>query len=233
MKFYPVFLNLRDRKVVVVGGGKVAERKVHTVLRCGAKVLVVSPTLTIRLRALVQKKLVLHRKRSYRSQDLQGASLVLAATNQRRIQETVAHDARRKDLLVNVADRAELCDFLAPSILNRGNLTIAISTGGASPALARKLRQELGQQLGQGYGKLLQWMKAVRGEIIHSASSQSRRRILFNRILNSDVVHLLKQGKTGKAHRLFMGILERSAVPIQRKSLRKRGRRSIQARHKS
>lgn len=227
MRHYPIFLNLRGRKVIVVGGGTVAERKARTLLQCGAKVVVISPSLTTRLRGLARKGSIHYRKRTYRVQDLQGATMVLATTDDRNVQKIIARDARRRRILVNVADRVEFCDFIAPSILTRGDLTIAFSTGGASPGLAQKLRRDLGKQLGQAYTDFLRWMGPVRQEILRTIPSQTKRRRLFQRILNSELIDLLKQGKRIKARRVFSAILTQWNIPLQRKTRSNHRRRSL------
>ena len=226
MRYYPIFLNLSGRKVVVVGGGGVAERKVRTLLQYGAKVVVVSPGLTSRLTGLARKGSIHYRKRTYRAQDLQGTTLVLATTDDRQAQKMIARDARRRRILVNVADRVELCDFIAPSILKRGDLTVAFSTGGASPGLAQKLRRDLGQQFGQAYADFLRWMGPVRQEILRAIPSQIKRRRLFHRILSSELIDLLKKGQRAKARRVLSEILTQWGVPLQRKTRPNHHRRS-------
>jgi precorrin-2 dehydrogenase / sirohydrochlorin ferrochelatase len=219
VRYYPIFLDLLGLKVVVVGGGAVAERKVRTLLQCGAKIVVVSPWLTSRLTGLAKKGSIHYRKRTYRAQDLQGATMVLATTDNRKIQQIIVQDARRKRILVNVADRVELCDFIAPSILRRGDLTFAFSTGGASPGLAQKLRRDLGQQFGQAYADFLHWMGPVRQEILRAIPLQTKRRRLFQRILNSEIIDLLKKREREKARRVLSAILTQWGIPpLQRKT---------------
>jgi precorrin-2 dehydrogenase / sirohydrochlorin ferrochelatase len=227
VKYYPIFLDLRGLKVVVVGGGTVAERKVRTLLQYGAKVVVVSPRLTSRLKGPARKGSIRYRKRTYRAQDLQGATMVLATTDDRNIQQIIARDARQRRILVNVADRVELCDFIAPSILKRGDLTIAFSTGGASPGLAQQLRRDLGQQFGQAYAVFLRWMGPVRQEIFRTIPSQTKRRRLFHRILSSELIDLLKKGRRAKARRLLSAILAPWGISLQRKTRPNHRRRSL------
>lgn len=212
MKYYPILLDLKGRKVVAIGGGIVAERKVRMLLRCKAEVTVVSPSLTAGLSSLVRRGVIMHRHRLYRAEDLRGAFLVLAATHERDVQEAVAQDAHRRRLLVNVADRTELCSFIAPSILTRGDLVIAISTGGASPALAQRLRRDLGKRIGRAYGDLLSLMSRLRGEILGRIPSQERRRRVFHRILDSGLLELLKQGKRIEAKRMLRALLSREGL---------------------
>ena len=165
---YPVALDLRGRSCLVVGGGPVAERKVRGLLEAGAAVTVVSPDLTPRLRAWAAGQRCRHVARAYRSADVAGRVLVLAATDDARTTAQVYRDARRAGALVNAADDPERCDFLLPALLRRGRLTVAVSTGGASPALARSVRDELERLVPESYGALL--------EIVASVRARGRRR---------------------------------------------------------
>jgi siroheme synthase-like protein len=153
--YYPAFLDLRGRRCLVVGGGAVAERKVEALREAGARVVIVSPTLTSRLRALVSAGTVEHRARSFRCHDTGGCALVVAATGEGAVDDAVAAAARRVRALVNVVDRPAACDFILPSVLRRGDLQIAVSTGGRSPALAREIRRRLEVQIDDEYGELV------------------------------------------------------------------------------
>ena len=141
--YFPAFLDLRGRRCLVVGGGPVAERKVRDLLACGAAVTLVSPSLTQGLVALVTDGRLRHRRRAFRGGDVRGCSIVIAATGANVIDSFVADEARQRRALVNVVDRPRHCDFIVPSVLRRGELQIAVSTGGRSPALAREIRKGL------------------------------------------------------------------------------------------
>jgi precorrin-2 dehydrogenase/sirohydrochlorin ferrochelatase len=141
--YFAAFLDLRGRLCLVVGGGAIGERKARDLLECGALVTVVSPTLTAGLGALVATGRVHHRPRRFRRWDVRDCAVVVAATGDPRVDEVVAAEARRRHALVNVVDDAAHCDFIVPSVLRRGALQIAVSTGGRSPALAREIRRRL------------------------------------------------------------------------------------------
>ena len=143
MEFLPVFLAVRDQECVVVGGGEVAARKVAMLRRAGARVRVVAPNLCAALGAMVQSGEIHTRIGLYEDADLDGAMLVVAATNDARVNGTVSAAARARQLPVNVADHPELCSFILPSIVDRSPVIVAISTGGASPVLARLWRARL------------------------------------------------------------------------------------------
>lgn len=141
--YFPAFLDLRGRRCAVVGGGPVGERRAMALLPCGARVVVVSPTLTPALAALARVSALEHRARPFRRADARGCALVVAATGVAVVDRAVAAAARAHRALVNVVDRPGDCDLIVPSVLRRGELQIAVSTGGRCPALAREIRRAL------------------------------------------------------------------------------------------
>jgi siroheme synthase-like protein len=153
--YFAAFLDLRRRRCLVVGGGEIGERKARALLTCGAKVTVVSPTVTPGLAALAIVGRVVERRRPFRRSDLRGCALVVAATGDPAADDAVAALSRRARVLVNVVDRPERCDFIVPSVLQRGQLQIAVSTGGRSPALAREIRRRLETLFGPEYAELV------------------------------------------------------------------------------
>lgn len=153
--YFPAFLDLRGRPCLVVGGGEIAERKVQGLLECGARVVVVSPALVPGLTALVENRCLVHRARPFRRTDLRGCTLAVAATGVPEVDDAVALEARRRGVLVNVVDRPSRCDFIYGSVLRRGELQIAVSTGGRAPALAREVRRRLEDVVGPEYAALV------------------------------------------------------------------------------
>lgn len=147
MAYYPVCLDMTDRPCLVVGGGPVAERKVAGLLDAGARLTVVSPSATDRLREWARADRIRLRTREYAAADLAGQAVVFVATDDGGINAGVARDARAVGVLVNAVDDPAHCDFILPAVLSRGEITVAVSTGGASPALARAVRDELGAYL--------------------------------------------------------------------------------------
>jgi siroheme synthase-like protein len=147
MAYYPVCLDMTDRPCLVVGGGPVAERKVAGLLDAGARVTVVSPSATDRLREWARADRIRLLPREYAAADLVGQAVVFVATDDGGINAGVARDARAVGVLVNAVDDPAHCDFILPAVLSRGEITVAVSTGGASPALARAVRDELGAYL--------------------------------------------------------------------------------------
>jgi len=163
--YYPIFLDIREKKCVVVGGGEVALRKVKALVEHGARVEVVSPDLCAELDRMAEDGEVHVLRRDYAEGDLAGAVLVVAATNDGDLNAKVAEEAKTAGALINAVDDPEHCDFIVPSYLRRGDITIAISTGGRSPALARKIRTELERQLTTEYASLTTVVGEVRSEL--------------------------------------------------------------------
>jgi precorrin-2 dehydrogenase len=153
--YFPVFLDLRGRRCLVVGGGEIGERKTRALLECGARVTIVSPVLTPGLAALAASGGLVHRARPFVRSDPRGCALAVAATGDPRVDRVVAAAARRWRALVNVVDRPQHCDFIVPAVLRRGELQIAVSTGGRSPAIAREIRRRLERGFGPEYGELI------------------------------------------------------------------------------
>jgi len=141
--FYPVFLNLTSRRCVIIGGGQIAEGKISKLLDSGAKIIVISPDATQGIRSFAERGQIELDLRKYQEGDLQGAFLVIAATNDRVVNQEIFEEAEKQGILLNAVDDMPRCSFIAPSIVEKGPVTVAISTGGASPALARKLRENM------------------------------------------------------------------------------------------
>jgi precorrin-2 dehydrogenase/sirohydrochlorin ferrochelatase len=190
LKYYPVFLDIADKKCVVVGGGEVAARKVKRLLDCGAIVSVISPKLNSELSALKNDKRISHISSEYDSKRIDGASLVIGATDDEKTNAAVSQDATAKGIPVNIVDDPQKCDFILPSIVERGNLVIAIGTGGKSPALARHLRQELESRYGAEYEMFLQILGRLRPQMIKNAGAG---RSWFDALVASGILELIKQ----------------------------------------
>ena len=163
--YYPVFLNVDGKKCVVVGGGQVAWRKVRVLLEHGADIEVISPDLCPELAKLAESGEIHALTREYQAGDLKNAFVAIAATDDNEINQRVVVEARRRAVLVNVVDDAENSDFIVPSFLRRGDITIAVSTNGKSPALARKIRSRLEKEMGDEYASLASLVSEVRGEV--------------------------------------------------------------------
>jgi precorrin-2 dehydrogenase / sirohydrochlorin ferrochelatase len=162
MPYIPIFLDVTDRKCVVVGGGEVATRKVESLLEAGANVTVVGPRLSAELEALAAHGQIVHKARNYQSGDINGCALVYAATDDPKLHRGLADEACALGIPINVADVPELCTFIAPAVVKRGALQIAVATSGASPAFAVRLRRTLEKQFGAEYAITLEVLRAAR-----------------------------------------------------------------------
>jgi len=179
---------------IVVGGGNVAERKAKSLLQCGASLKVVSPVLGSDLRALYEQGKIDWVSRPYQPGDLAGAFLVIAATDDPNVQRQVFSEAEENNILVNVADVPERCNFILPANVRRGDFTISVSTAGKSPALARKLRQALQKQFGSEYGILVELLGALRPMVMDRGKTQPENKEMFERLLADDLAGWIRDG---------------------------------------
>jgi len=207
MRYYPVNLDIQGRPCLVVGGGRVGARKVDTLLKCGAIVTVVSPETTPPLARLAENGSIALKRREYRSSDVEGRFLVIGATDDERLNRQIHADAERLNLLCNIADRPEICNFTLPAIVRRGDFMMAISTAGKSPAFAKHMRQRLESQFGPEYGKLLDLMGAIRRKLLAEAHEPEAHKPLFERLIAGDLLELIKTGKKDRIDRLLETVL--------------------------
>jgi len=205
MRYYPIFLDLRDRPVVVIGGGDVARRKVEGLLDAGATVTVVSPYLHPNLVALHGQGRIIHIPRHYQPGDLKGYALAFVATDDPSVNASVAAEGRDSSVWVNAVDDPPNCDFIMPSIIHRGELTVAISSGGASPAATRKIREELEEFLGAEYPLLLEVASEVRAELRQRGVSSDPE--TWNHALGGEFRLLLRDGKRDEAKEILLQTL--------------------------
>jgi siroheme synthase-like protein len=219
---YPVVLKLRDRPVVVIGGGRVATRKVAELLPTGARVTVVSPTLSVRLARWAREGRLRHRARTYRRGDLKGSCLAVAATSDPDEQVRIAAEARASSTWVNVVDRPSLCDVLAPAVLRRGELTIAVSTGGRNPALARWIRSRLAALVGEEYARLTRLLAAVRIALREKGVPPTRRREMIDRLMAADLPALVRDNDRDGIVRLIRRVTGLAAMSLSPRAPRTR-----------
>jgi len=191
--YYPIMMSLSGRRCLVIGGGKVAERKVASLLEADAEVVVVSPTLTLRLATMAKNEIICHLPRGFRSGDLMGAFLCVVATNDRALQRQVAKEAKEQRVLANIADSEEACDFLVPSYFRRGDLLVSISTGGKSPALAKRIRRDLEESFGGEYERLLKVLTGLRPRIVKEVKDPRRRRSILERAADPELLSLVRE----------------------------------------
>lgn len=210
--YYPIFADLTGRRCVVIGGGLIAQRKVTTLLDYGAQITVVSPTVTKRLAAYARQGTVRYVARRFRPSDLNGAWLVYASTDEPRINEQVYRTATAKRIFTNVVDQKPLCSFIAPAIFRRGALSVAVSTGGASPSLAKKIRSDLARRIGSDYVPMLRLLAGLRSVAKRKLPSYRDRKVYFDRLVRGRVFRLVQAGKPGAATREAHALLNRYAL---------------------
>ncbi|MGE5508822.1 MAG: bifunctional precorrin-2 dehydrogenase/sirohydrochlorin ferrochelatase [Chitinophagales bacterium] len=194
-RYYPVMLDLAGADCLVVGGGRVAERKVEGLLAAGARVTVVAPRVTDELAALAQAGRIQHARRPYAAGEVAGFRLVICATDDARLNAEVAAEARRKGLLVNVVDCAPESNFIVPAVLRRGDLVISVSTGGASPAQARRIRERMEQEFGPEWGPYLGLLEELRPHVIARWPAGLPREAVFQRLSAARIRELLTKGE--------------------------------------
>jgi len=207
MRYYPVNLDVQNRDCLVVGGGSVGERKVKTLLECGARVTVVTTLATERLQALASEGHIDLKTRGYEPSDLKGKFLVIGATDSKEINEKISEDAARRGLLCNIADRPAACSFVLPAIVRQGDLVIAISTSNKSPAVARRIRQTLEKEFGPEYTVLLNLMGAIRQKLLAEAKSPEAHKRMFERLLDEGLLEMIREGRIKDVDSLLNDVL--------------------------
>ncbi len=194
MKYYPAFLRLAGRACLVVGGGEVGTQKVSALASAGAAVTVVSSLLSSELEAAAAQGLITLHRRAYRQGDVHGFFVIVAATNDVAVQNQIAEDARAAGILINVVDRPELCDFIVPSILEQGDLLIAVSTCGQSPTMARRIREDLQSRFGPAYAQALVLLGKLREHLAAARLPLEERKRILGLVVDSSLVDHLEGG---------------------------------------
>ena len=208
MEHYPVFLNLQNRPVLVVGGGHVAERKIDNLLCTGSKLTIVAPRITDHLQSLVNEGKVLHQQREFIDSDLENTFLVVAATDNTSINQHIATCCHQQNILVNVVDNAELCSYIVPSVVDRSPVTIAVSTGGASPVLARQLRMKLETMVPSSCGQLAAITEEFRDAVKARFESTEQRKKFWEHALKGPFAELVYAGQVQQARELLQQLLQ-------------------------
>ena len=207
MEYYPVYLNLTGKMCVVIGGNSDAECKVAGLLRAKADVAVIGPEVTPGLESLAEEGIITWHQREFRPGDLTGAYLVISTITDESINQQVWDEGEANNTMVNVMDVIPHCNFIAPSILRQGDLTVAISTNGKAPALAVRLRQFLEKKLGHEYGRFLALAGAIRSPLADKYPDFQTRRKMWYQLVDSDVLDLLKHGQEDQARQRFAEIM--------------------------
>ncbi len=207
MAYYPILMDLQGRRVLVVGGGAVAERKALTLLEFGAHVDVVSREISPSLQALFEEGGIRWVGRDFEDSHLDGAVLVIAATDEPEANRHVSAACHSRGIPVNVVDQPADCSFIVPAVVRRGDLILAVSTSGRSPALARALREELEKRFGPEYGDFLAVMGSVREHVLSLRLNQADNRALFQKLVQSNLMEALRMKDWSSAAAVLTEIL--------------------------
>ncbi|MCX5857496.1 MAG: bifunctional precorrin-2 dehydrogenase/sirohydrochlorin ferrochelatase [Deltaproteobacteria bacterium] len=210
-KYYPVNLDITNRRCVIIGGGDVAERKAERLIECGAQVTIVSPLLTPLLEERKKARQIVHVDKDYEEKTLHGAFMVIGATDRNEINAQISQDALSLGILVNIVDDPDKCNFILPSLVQQGDLSIAISTGGKSPALAKKLREDMQQQYGPEYQVLLRIMGSLRKKVLTQSDAPEDNKALFVDLVHSDILQAIRDGNRDLVNKI---IYEHSGIDM-------------------
>ena len=202
MPGFPLVIDLTGVGCRVIGAGLVAERKARALLRAGARVMVIAPRSTCGIAALARRRRLIWRRSDYRTACLQGARLVVAATSDSRVNQSIARDAKRLGVFCNVADDPAGGSAIWPAILRRGPVLLAVSTGGESPAFARQLRDELRQRYGPEYGAYVRLLGSIRRHLRRTIDNRAERMRRYRRVLRTPLLRLLRNGRSAEARRI-------------------------------
>ena len=206
MRYYPVFLDIAGKPVVVIGGGNIAHQKVTGLLKAGAEVSVVSPELNDEMASLAAESRFRHMPRDYEAGDLEGYALAFVATDDRAVNATVAAEGKERRVWVNAVDDPPYCDFIMPAIAEQGDLIVALSTSGRSPAMARKMREEIEAFLTEDYAMMLELAAEVRAELREKGVLVDAD--VWNKALDGELRQMLAEGRRPEAKERLLRSLE-------------------------
>jgi siroheme synthase-like protein len=212
--YYPIYIDIEDRAVLIVGGGTVCARKAETMMRYGARVTIVSPEITDEIAAWEQSGVLAVQRKMYAESDLEGASMVIASTDDQCVNARVARDCRRRRIPVNVVDVTHLCEFIVPAIIEKGSIQIAVSTGGKSPAIARTLREDLQRTIGPEYAEVNDLLGTLRKSAKQVLPTDIDRKRFFDSIITAGILDLLREGRRREAFEAVARACEANGVEV-------------------
>lgn len=216
MGYYPISLDLQNAPCLVVGGGRVGERKIKTLLSCGAVVFLVSRDLTPELKELVAQGRVVWLGPTYETGHLENKRLIIGATDDQDLNQRLSREARERGIFCNIVDNPPLCDFILPSLLRRGDLTLSVSTGGKSPALAKKIRQKLEQEFPGYYEPYVDFLGLIRSQVLSRGRSQQENQTIFEALVDAPILNWLEKGEVDSVYAFLDGLIH---PPIPRSRL--------------
>ncbi len=206
MKYYPIYMNIKDKNCLVIGGGPVGARKAATLEKCGANVNVVSDEFSSHFDDLKPTSINIQKK-PYEKEDLKGISLVFAATNNAELNYQIKKDASMLNILCNVSDAIDYSDFILPSIVDKGDLVLAVSTSGESPAMAKQIRKDLEQQFGPEYSKMLKLMGNIRKKLLSLGHAPDEHKHIFHTLIEKGILKLIKAEDEIKINLILKDVL--------------------------
>lgn len=212
--YYPIYIDIEDHDVVIIGGGNVCARKAETMMKYGARVTVVAPEFTREIEGWAREGRLALKRKTYDASDLDGATIVIASTDDTSVNEQVAADCRTRRIPVNVVDVTPLCEFIVPAIIESGSIQIAVSTGGKSPALARTLKEDLQRFVGPEYAEVNDVLGTLREGAKRVLPTDVDRKRFFDGILAGGILDLLRQGKRREAYDIIARACESAGVPL-------------------
>ncbi len=212
--YYPIFLDIEGRNVVIVGGGNVCARKAETMMNYGARVTVISPEFTDEIEKWAKEGCLEIRRKKYEVSDLDGANIVIASTDDEAVNTQIATDCRQRRIPVNVVDVTHLCEFIVPAIIEKGSIQIAVSTGGQSPALARTLKEDLARTVGPEYDEVNQLLASLRPAAKKVLPTDGDRKRFFDGIIAAGILDMLRSGRRREAYETIVRACETAGVPV-------------------
>jgi siroheme synthase-like protein len=212
--YYPIYLDIEERAVLIIGGGEVCARKAETMMKYGGRVTIASPAFTDEIEQWAVDGRVVLRRKLYDESDLDGASIVIASTDDPCVNARIARDCRRRKIPVNVVDVTHLCEFIVPAIVEVGSIQIAISTGGKSPALARTLKEDLKKFIGAEYAEVNEVMGTLRAGAKKTLPTDVDRKRFFDGIIAAGILEMLRSGRRREAFETIAHACEAAGVPV-------------------
>ena len=212
--YYPIYLDIENRDVVIIGGGNVCARKAETMMKYGARVTVVSPEFTDEIEQWANEGRLQLKRKAYDDADLEGANIVIASTDIQSVNEQIAADCRARRIPVNVVDVTPLCEFIVPAIIETGSIQIAISTGGKSPALARTLKEDLQRTIGPEYAEVNDVLGTLRDGAKQVLPTDVDRKRFFDGIIAKGILPMLREGRRAEAYETIARACEEAGVPV-------------------
>lgn len=212
--YYPIYIDIEDRDVIIIGGGNVCARKAETMMKYGARVTVVSPDFTEEIEGWAREGCLALKRKKYEASDLDGANLVIASTDEQAVNEQIAADCRARRIPVNVVDVTPLCEFIVPAIIEKGSVQIAVSTGGKSPALARTLKEDLYRLIGPEYAEVNDALGTLREGAKRVLPTDVDRKRFFDGIIAAGILDLLREGRRVEAYETIARACDAAGVPV-------------------